>query len=75
MHKAMLFTEGILWYLFLVDAVAYNFLAWTSFHKQQTHWASAHFPLNKLLGFLYLFLIIWLGFALYRMQLLGFYIQ
>ncbi len=72
----MIFTEGIIWYLWLLDALGYNFLVWISpsWYKQQTHWASAYIPLNKVLGTLYLFLMLWLGFTLYRMQLLGFYL-
>jgi len=51
-------------------------MAWTKnrWHNKMTHWISQHFPLNALLGIYYLLLVFWLGFALYRMQLLGFYL-
>ena len=71
----MIYAEGILWYLFLIDCLIYNILTWTKkrWHNQFTHWVSEHFPLHKFFGFWYLFLILWLGHTLYRMQLLGFY--
>tara|TARA_Y100000310_G_scaffold326771_1_gene392124 strand:- start:2219 stop:2443 length:225 start_codon:yes stop_codon:yes gene_type:complete len=71
-----IYVETILFYLFLLDCLAYNVLAWTKdkWHNKLTHWASQHFPLNKLMAAYYLSIILWLGFALYRMQLLGFYL-
>jgi len=70
----MLYTEGILWYLFLLDCLIYNFISWTqNQHTSTTHWLSSFFPLNRFFGLIYFMLIIWLGFALYRMTLLGFY--
>ena len=65
--------EGIIWFLFLVDCLIYQFLIYTPkrWHKRTSHWAHKYFPLNKGIGMLYLFLVLWLGFALYRMNLLG----
>jgi hypothetical protein len=72
----MIYVEGILWYLFLLDCLFYNILVLTKgkWHNKLTHWISEHFPLNWLFGIYYLIIILWLGFALYRMELLGFYL-
>lgn len=73
----MIYTEGILWYLLFLDCLIYNILAWwkRKGRKERTHWISSYFPINKFLGLGYLLLTAWLGFALYRMQLLGFYLK
>ena len=69
-----LYTESLIWYLFLLDCLAYNILAWLpKKKKQRTHWLSDYFPINRFLGVFYFFFILWTGFLLYRMQLLGFY--
>jgi len=68
------FTEGIIWYLILIDCIIYNCLSWLKGKKKATHWVSEHLPLNKFMGIVYLLLVLWLGFALYRMKLLGFYL-
>ncbi len=67
-----IYFEGGLWYAFLLDCILYNIMSWgeNRWHKYHGHWLSDHFPLNRFFGFFYLFLIIWTGFALYRMQLL-----
>ncbi|HLC70732.1 MAG TPA: hypothetical protein VJI32_01930 [Candidatus Nanoarchaeia archaeon] len=70
----MVFIESILWYVLFFDAVVYNIMAWTSFHTQQTHWATDYVPLHRVVGFLYAVIMVWLGFALYRLELLGFHI-
>jgi hypothetical protein len=69
------YTEGLLWYLVLIDAIIYNVMAWTQSkkHHKSTHWASEFFPLNRFMGFAYLCLVLWTGFALYRMQLIIFW--
>ncbi|MBU1111641.1 MAG: hypothetical protein KJ896_02585 [Nanoarchaeota archaeon] len=66
-----IYIEGILWYLFLLDCLTYGFLSWTSgkLHKKASHWLSGYFPLNKFFSVFYLFLVLWTGFALYRMQI------
>ena len=72
----MIYGEGILWYLFLLDCLIYNVFVWSKgkWHDKTEHWMSSWFPLNKFFGLWYLILIFWLGFALYRMKLLGFYL-
>jgi hypothetical protein len=72
----MIYAEGIIWYLLLVDCLSYMFLSFSQgkLHDKVGHWASNWFPLNKFFSIFYLFLVLWLGFALYRMKLLGFYL-
>lgn len=71
-----IYIEGALWYLLLADCLGYNFLSWTKgrSHQYDSHWLSAHISLNPAVGVGYLTLTLWLGFLLYRMQLLGFYL-
>ncbi len=67
----MAYLEGILWYLLALDCLLY--LIMTSTHKkhhQSTHWLSEHFPLNYFFALFYGILTAWLGFTLYRMQLI-----
>ncbi len=70
----MIAFEGIIWYLFLLDCLTYNVMIWTKekWHDRLTHWTSKYFPLNGFFGAYYLVIILWLGFALYRLNLLGF---
>ena len=65
-----LYTEGVLWYFLALDCLMYNLFAWT--RSQKKHWLSSSIPFHPILGAGYLCLILWLGFALQRMQLLGF---
>jgi len=69
------YTEGILWYLFLIDTIMYLIMSWTmgKKHNQQHHWLSAYFPLNRFFSLFYLFLVLWTGHTLYRMQLIVFW--
>ena len=69
-----IYAEGILWYLVLLDCIAYNVLCWNKnkWHNKLTHWISEHFPLNKFMGLWYLLLVLWLGFALLRMEIILF---
>jgi hypothetical protein len=71
----MLYTEGIVWYLILLDCIIYNVMSWSKgkLHKKLTHWISGYFPLNRYFAFFYLIITLWLGYTLYRMNLLGFY--
>ena len=69
-----IYAEGILWYLVLLDCIGYNILCWTKdkWHNKLTHWISEHFPLNKFMGLWYLIIVLWLGFALLRMEIILF---
>ncbi|MBI2102802.1 hypothetical protein HYT55_03110 [Candidatus Woesearchaeota archaeon] len=69
-----LYGEGILWYILIVDSIGYNILCWTrgKWHKKTTHWLSSYIPMNKVMGLLYLFLLLWIGSALGRLDILSF---
>lgn len=71
-----LYTEGIVWYLIFIDCIIYNIMAWTKkkWHFRDHHWLSNFFPLHRFWGLFYFILVIWLGYTLYRMELLGFYL-
>jgi len=66
------YTEGLLWYLVLIDSIAYNYNSWKR-KDEGHHWVSPWFPLNRFMGFVYLILVLWTGFTLYRMQLIIFW--
>ena len=68
------YAEGLLWYIILLDSIIYNILAWThgKWHKKMTHWVSKYFPIDKGVGLLYIILVLWVGFALLRMQIILF---
>jgi len=69
-----IYVEGLVWYLLLVDSLYYNFMSWTMgrWHQQKTHWISGYFSLDRFFGVVYLFLILWIGFALFRMDIILF---
>ncbi|MEK6901815.1 MAG: hypothetical protein AABX37_05705 [Nanoarchaeota archaeon] len=64
------YMEGIVWYLVLLDAIIYNLWCW--FSQRQTHWISPHLPLNRFFGVIYGILMLWMGFALWRLQIITF---
>ena len=68
------YIEGALWYLVLLDAIIYNIMAWTKGKKHDKiyHWVSQHFPLNRFMGFVYFILVLWVGYTLFRMQIILF---
>ncbi|MBS3123814.1 hypothetical protein J4437_04235 [Candidatus Woesearchaeota archaeon] len=74
----VIYIEGLIWYLFLLDVIIYNFMSWKGSCNgscksvTKSHWLSVHWPLNRFFGLFYFILVLWLGYALYRMQLLGF---
>ena len=69
-----IYMEGLVWYLLLVDALFYNVMAWMKGkgHQRKTHWVSVYFPLDQFFGFVYLILILWVGLALLRMDIILF---
>jgi hypothetical protein len=69
-----IYAEAIFWYLILVDALIYNVLVYSKgkWHKKTAHWVSPWFPFNKFVGLLYLVLVLWVGFALLRLQIILF---
>ena len=66
--------EAIIWYLFLIDSVGANIVAWCCakwFKKKfKRSWIYAHLPLTKGWALVYLILVIWVGCALYRLGIL-----
>ncbi|MFH0701126.1 MAG: hypothetical protein V2A62_01680 [Candidatus Woesearchaeota archaeon] len=67
-----IYWEGLLWYLIAIDCLVYNIMSWSQgkWHQKQTHWFTDYFPYQRGWGIIYLFLVLWIGFLLYRMQLL-----
>jgi len=66
--------EGIIWYLFLIDslfAVIFSFCCSKWFKKNYKGFYK-HFPVTKGWSLLYLGLVIWIGTALNRLDLIGF---
>lgn len=66
--------EGIIWYLFLLDsagAVIASFCCAKWFKKKyKGYWFWKHLPLTKGWALMYLGLVLWVGFTLYRMGIL-----
>ena len=62
------FIEAILWWLILIDSLIYNIFCYMP--KKKTHWLSKIFPVNKWFGTWYVILVLWVGFALYRLDIL-----
>ena len=48
-----LYTEGILWYLFLVDSLVY--FGYAFFLNKKEHWLSSYFKVNRFFSLFYLF--------------------
>lgn len=69
-----LYGEGILWYLLVVDCLIYNIFCWTKgeWHGKTAHWLSSYIPINKVMGLLYLGLLLWIGSTLWRLDILLF---
>jgi hypothetical protein len=63
--------EKILWYLFLIDSIGYTVLTVFSFkHKKKSHYFFKIIPLHWAIALLYLFLVAWVGYSLYRLDVL-----
>ena len=60
--------EAIAWWLFAIDAIGYNVIAWSGVEWYQRKFPSlAHiFPVTKAFGLLYGGLVFWVGTALAR---------
>ncbi len=69
-----LYAEGILWYMVVLDCLVYNLMAWTvgKWHNRTTHWISPYVPMNKVLGIIYFLLVVWVGDALLRLNIILF---
>jgi len=66
--------EGVIWYLVLIDSIGANITAWffAKWYKKNMYKGIVkHFPATKGWCLWYLVLVLWLGFALNRLGLLG----
>jgi len=67
--------EAIIFYLFFLDAVIANVLAWffPNWHKKKNkikkeyRWFYKHFPTTRGWAIIYLVLVLWIGCALTRL--------
>ena len=64
--------EVVIWYLFFADAIFANMGAWffPGWYKKKFKGLSRYVPLTKGWGAMYLFLVLWLGYSLYRLGVL-----
>ncbi|NQV91231.1 hypothetical protein HQ489_02045 [Candidatus Woesearchaeota archaeon] len=64
--------EAILFYGVLIDMISYNLVAWFdgTWYKKKFSFFARYFPVAKGLGLYYLLIVLWLGFALWRMNVL-----
>ena len=65
--------EGIIWYLLLLDSIGANITAWffSGWYKKNFKGIWKHFPASKGWCGYYLILILWVGYALSRLGMLG----
>ncbi len=62
--------EAIIWYLFLIDSIGANIVAWCCakwFKKKFKGWIYKHLPLTKGWALMYLILVLWVGYGLNRL--------
>lgn len=64
--------EAIIYYIFLADSLMANFVAYfkPKWYKKTYKSFSKIFPISKGWCALYLFLVLWIGYALYRLGVL-----
>ena len=66
--------EGIIWYIILLDSVGANIVAWCCakwYKKNMTKGIVKHFPATKGWCLWYFILVLWVGYGLSRLGLLG----
>jgi hypothetical protein len=68
----MINIEAIIWYLFLLDSVGANIMAWLfpKWAKKNLKKFWKHIPVTKAWAALYLALVLWVGYTLYRLGIL-----
>ncbi len=62
--------EAILYYLLIFDCLTYVVMTFTrgKLHDRVMHWPLMDMvPFKKIIAFGYVFLVVWLGFSLYRL--------
>lgn len=64
--------EAAIWYLILLDTIGANLVAWffTSWYRENFKTLYKYFPLTKAWSFVYLVLVLWVGWVLYRLGIL-----
>ncbi len=64
--------EAIIWYLVLLDSLVCNGIAWFDgkWYTKRFPGVSKLFPITKAFAVFYLVLVLWIGFALFRMQII-----
>ena len=64
--------EAIIWYLMLIDSLVCNVIAWFDgkWYTKKFPGMSKLFPITKAFAVYYFILVLWIGSALYRMQVI-----
>ena len=65
--------EEILWYLIFIDSVFANLIIWLfpKWYKKKFKNVSKYFPASKGWSLWYLILVLWIGYALLRLNYLS----
>ena len=65
--------EGIIWYILLIDSIGaiITTLFFVSWYKKNARWWNKHFPATLGWSIWYLILVLWVGYGLLRLCLLG----
>jgi hypothetical protein len=66
--------EAIIWFLFVVDSLVCNYIAWfkKKGYKAKFKTMSKYLPITKLWAFFYFGFLAWIGYSLYRLGILPF---
>lgn len=61
--------EAIIYYLFLLDSIGANIVVWCCprWFNKKFSFITKYVPVTKIWCALYLFLVLWIGYALYRL--------
>jgi len=64
--------EAIIYYLFVLDAIVANIIAWCcpKWYKKKFKGLSKYLPLTKGWTAIYIILVLWIGCALYRLGII-----
>jgi len=67
--------EAIIWHLFVLDSIGANIAVWffpsfTKWYKKKMPSLYKHLPLTKAWALVYLVLVLWVGYVLYRLGVL-----
>lgn len=72
LNNMALTLEGIILYLFFIDAIVANLMSWINpkWYKTNLRIFSRYFPPAKGWTAIYLIMVLWVGHTLYRMNVL-----